>query len=107
VPPDWGGEGFLHGNYVNLETAIFFIFGPHLLAMILVNATFAGATIVLIADIARRVFGRAASVAAAVVLAVVGAVVLLTSGGDDKKETTTAAGEGKAPRPRTATSTAR
>jgi len=76
VPPDWGGEGFLHGNYVNLETAIFFIFGPHLLAMILVNATFAGATIVLIADIARRVFGRAASVAAAVVLAVYPSMVL-------------------------------
>lgn len=76
VPPAWNGEYYLMTTYVYVASAIFWVFGQHVLNMILVNALLGALTVLLAADVAGRTFGRPAAVAATVVLAVFPSTVL-------------------------------
>ena len=68
VPPLWHGNGYLFGTFVYLESALFAVFGPTPLAMTTLNALFSGIFIVLLYDMARRLWdGRVASFTAAAV----------------------------------------
>jgi hypothetical protein len=67
-PPLWGGDAYLFGGFVYLETALFFVFGPDVRIPLLLNAAMAVATALLIYASAARLFGvRAALLAAAIV----------------------------------------
>lgn len=66
VPPYWAGDAYLFGTWVYLESALFAVFGPHVLVPIVANAGFAALQIVLIFDLTRALFGsRAAWIASA------------------------------------------
>jgi len=76
VPPYWNGEYYLMTTYVFVESAVFFVVGQHVLNMILVNSMIGAFTVVLVADMGMRMFGRGASIAVAAVLAVYPSVVV-------------------------------
>lgn len=76
VPPFWNGEYYLMTTYVYVESAVFWAFGQHVLNMILVNAMIGALTVLLVADTACRIFGRAAGIASGVVLAVYPSMLL-------------------------------
>lgn len=76
VPPYWNGEYYLMTTYVFVESAVFWAFGQHVLNMILVNALAGGLTVLLVSDMAGRMFGRAAGIAAGLVLALYPSIVL-------------------------------
>lgn len=67
-PPYWGGDAYLFGTFVYVETALFLVFGPDVRVALLLNAAIAVATALLVYAVALRLFsGRAALVAAGVV----------------------------------------
>jgi 4-amino-4-deoxy-L-arabinose transferase-like glycosyltransferase len=67
-PPLWGGDAYLFGAFVYLETALFWVFGPDVRIPILLNSALAVVTALVLFDATKRIFGsRAAFVAAAVV----------------------------------------
>lgn len=76
VPPYWGGEYYLIGTFVYLESAIFMFFGPNVLPVIMVNGLLSALTVLLAADMACRIFGSRAGIAAACVLAVYPSLIL-------------------------------
>ena len=68
TPPFWGGDAYLFGGFVYLETALFVIFGPDVRMPLLLNSAMAVMTTLLIYSAGVRLFGtRIAFVAAAVV----------------------------------------
>lgn len=58
VPPFWNGMGYLFGTYVYFESLIFAVFGPNVAVVQVLNSGFAVVSLILLADIARRLFGR-------------------------------------------------
>lgn len=79
VPPSWGGEAYLFGTWVYLESAIFFITGPEVLVPILLNGAFAVVTTLLVVDLAQRLFDRRAAYVALVLVAFYPSLVLWSS----------------------------
>lgn len=64
----WIGEGYLLGGFVNYVTAIFYVFGPQVTIVKVLNAVLASMVCVLVYLTTRRLFsGVAASVAAGLV----------------------------------------
>lgn len=57
-PPYWGGNDYLFGTWVYIQSAIFFIVGPEVLVPILLNGTFALVMALIVFDMARGLFGR-------------------------------------------------
>lgn len=66
---NWSAESYLFGNFVWLETGIFYLVGPAVLVMKVLNAAFLVAVVVLLYDAARRLFGERAAVASALTVA--------------------------------------
>jgi hypothetical protein len=70
VPPSWNTDVYLFGTYVYVESAIFFLFGRQVLLMEFVNSWALIVAVVLLFDVARRLFAqRAALITFAIVLA--------------------------------------
>ena len=69
APFDYPAESYLLGTYVYLETAVFYLFGPKVLVVELMNAMMGGLLVTFVFEIARRLFidVRAGVVAAALV----------------------------------------
>jgi len=79
VPPYWGGEAYLFGTWVYLESAIFFVIGPEVLVPILLNGAFALVMSLLVYDLARRLFDARAALIALVLTAFFPSLVLWSS----------------------------
>lgn len=79
VPPGWGGDEYLIGTWVYLESAIFLLFGQRVLVPLLLNAAFAAGAVMLVFDLARRLFDTRAAVVAAAVVAFYPSLVLWSS----------------------------
>lgn len=79
VPPDWGGDGYLLGTWVYLESAIFLVFGQRVLVALLLNAAFAAGVVMLVFDLARRLFDARAALVAAAIVAFYPSLVLWSS----------------------------
>lgn len=75
-PPLWGGDAYLFGAFVYLETVLFLIFGPDVRLMLLLNSALACLTALLVFRTARRLFGRDPAVLAAVVVAFFPSLIL-------------------------------
>lgn len=76
VPPKWHGEDYLFGTYVYLESAVFAIFGPNVVAAEVVNAGLAVASVILLYDLVRRVFGARPALVSAAVIAFYPSIIL-------------------------------
>ncbi|MSQ37872.1 MAG: hypothetical protein EXR61_06125, partial [Chloroflexi bacterium] len=57
-PPIWNGQAYLFGTFVYLESLVFLLFGRQVLALEFLNAGFAGATLLVLFSVVRRMFGR-------------------------------------------------
>lgn len=75
-PPLWGGDTYLFGAFVYLETGLFLVFGPDVRIPILLNSALAVVTALLIFHITRRLFGRTAAYVAAAVVAFFPSLIL-------------------------------
>ncbi|HEY8825804.1 MAG TPA: glycosyltransferase family 39 protein [Candidatus Limnocylindria bacterium] len=73
---DYKGESYLLGTFVYLETAVFYIFGPKVLLVELLNAAMGGLLVAFAFEIARRLFEATAGVVAAVLVAIYPSLVL-------------------------------
>jgi hypothetical protein len=69
APFDYRAESYLIGTFVYLETAVFYVLGPKVLVVELLNAAMGGLLVTFAFDIARRVFTdvKAGIIAAALV----------------------------------------
>lgn len=69
APFDQGAEAYLLGTFVYIETAIFYVLGPKVLIVELMNAAMGGLLVAFVYDITRRLFkdSRASMIAAALV----------------------------------------
>jgi 4-amino-4-deoxy-L-arabinose transferase-like glycosyltransferase len=68
APPFWGGDAYLFGGFVYLETALFVIFGPDVRIPLLLNSAMAVVVALLVYTSAVGLFGvRVALIAAGVV----------------------------------------
>jgi hypothetical protein len=68
-PPLWGGDAYLFGTYVFLETGLFVVFGPDVRIALVLNATLAVLGAIFAYSIASRLFGRGAAFATATIIA--------------------------------------
>jgi 4-amino-4-deoxy-L-arabinose transferase-like glycosyltransferase len=68
-PPLWGGDAYLFGTYVFLETALFVVFGPDVRIALVLNASLAVLGAIFAYSIATSLFGRAAAFATATIIA--------------------------------------
>jgi 4-amino-4-deoxy-L-arabinose transferase-like glycosyltransferase len=75
-PPLWGGDAYLFGGFVYLETALFVIFGPDVRIPILLNAALAIVAALLIFDATKRLFGPTAGFVAAAIVAFFPSLIL-------------------------------
>jgi hypothetical protein len=76
APPLWGGDTYLFGAFVYLETALFLVFGPDVRIPLLLNSAVAVVTALLIFHITKRLFGRTAAFVAVVVVAFFPSLIL-------------------------------
>lgn len=77
APFNYGEESYLLGTFVYLETGIFYLAGPQVLLVEILNSMFGGVLVAFVYDIGRRVFADArAGVAAAVAVAIYPSLVL-------------------------------
>jgi hypothetical protein len=76
APFDYGAESYLLGTFVYLETAVFYVFGPKVLLVELLNAATGGLLVAFAYDIARRLFDVTAGVTAAILVAIYPSLVL-------------------------------
>lgn len=72
----WSAESYLFGNFVWLETAIFYVFGPQVLIMKVLNVAFMSTVLILLFDMAQRIFSRTAALVSTALLAVYPSVAL-------------------------------
>ena len=70
IPPYWGGEASLLGTFTFLTSAIYYALGLQPLLISFINAAAVTVAMLLIWDIARRIFGPKAAAVAIVLLAV-------------------------------------
>lgn len=75
-PPDWGGGAYFLGFFTYYESVLFYVFGRQVQMAEFLNAGYAAATLVLVFDLARRVFGVRAGFAALAVTAFFPSLVL-------------------------------
>jgi hypothetical protein len=75
-PPDWGGERYLFGAYVYLETALFLVFGANVKILLFLNGLMGVATALLVSRLAGRLFGGRTAVTAATIVAFYPSVLL-------------------------------
>lgn len=68
-PPDWGGERYLFGAYVYIETLAFLVFGPNVLLVIFLNAAMAVGSSLIVYRIAAQRFAGGAAIAAGAIIA--------------------------------------
>jgi hypothetical protein len=78
-PPLWGGDAYLFGTFVYLETALFTIFGPDVRIVLLANAALAVQGAVIAYAIASRLFDRRAALASATIIAFYPSLLLWSS----------------------------
>lgn len=76
VPPHWGGAAYQLGPFTYLEAVVFYLFGPRVLLMEVLNAGLATASIVFVYLIARTLLGKRAALAASWMNAVYPSLVL-------------------------------
>jgi hypothetical protein len=76
VPPFWNGDDYLFGPFVFLESAIFFLFGDHVVLVEILNAALLIAAALLFFDVCRRAFSGRAAVVAATVIALYPSLIL-------------------------------
>lgn len=79
VPPLWAGNDYLVGTYVYMGTAVFLLVGPNVPVVLVLNAAFASAGLILLFDLGRRLFGLRAGALAASIVAVYPSLVLWSS----------------------------
>ena len=79
LPPLWGGNAYLFGTFVYLETALFLVFGPTTLAMTCVNALLSALVVTLAYDITRRFAGPAPATFTAIAVSLYPSLVLWSS----------------------------
>ena len=75
-PPDWGGGAYFLGAFTYYESALFYVFGRQVLMAEFLNAGYAAAMLVLVFDLARRIFDVRAGFAALTVAAFFPSLVL-------------------------------
>ncbi len=75
-PPLWGGDAYLFGAFVYLETGLFLVFGPDARIPILLNSALAIVTSILIFDLTTRLFGSRAGLMAAAIVALFPSLIL-------------------------------
>lgn len=78
-PPLWGGQAYLFGTFVYLETGLFVLFGPNVRIPLLLNAAIAAATALLIYASASQLFGRRPALVAAAIVAFYPSMILWSS----------------------------
>ncbi len=76
APPLWGGDAYLMGPFVYVETLLFVLFGADVLLPILMNAAIAVATAVMVFAMCGRLFGSRAGLVAAAVVAFYPSLIL-------------------------------
>jgi 4-amino-4-deoxy-L-arabinose transferase-like glycosyltransferase len=76
APFDYAAESYLLGTYVYLETALFYLLGPRVLVVELLNAAMGGLLVAFAFDVARRLFDMRAGLVAGVLVAVYPSLVL-------------------------------
>ncbi|MBI4349601.1 MAG: glycosyltransferase family 39 protein [Elusimicrobia bacterium] len=76
LPPTWNGAAYFLGLFTYYESAIFYVFGRQVLMAEFINAGFAAAMLLLVFDLARRLFGARAGAAALVAAAFFPSLVL-------------------------------
>lgn len=79
APPTWGGEDYLLGLYVYIETFVFWLFGYQPIIPLILNAGWSTGAIVLLFDIVRGIFGRKAAIVASIVVAAYPSLVVWSS----------------------------
>lgn len=72
----WSAESYLFGNFLWLETAVFYIFGPQVLIVKVLNVAFMNTLLIFLFDVARRIFSRPAALVSSVLVAVYPSVAL-------------------------------
>lgn len=72
----WSAESYLFGNFLWLETAVFYVFGPQVLIFKVLNVAFMSSAIVFLFDLARRIFSRSAAMVSSVLVAMYPSVTL-------------------------------
>lgn len=76
VPPYWGGHAYLFGPFVYLESVIFYLLGPQVLAVQLLNAALGAGLVIVVFAIVRRLFDAHAAMLAAAVVAFFPSLIL-------------------------------
>lgn len=79
VPPFWKGEAYLFGTFVYLESALFYVFGPEVHLVLLLNGLFHLTVALLVYDMARGIFDRRTAAVALVATTFVPSVVVWSS----------------------------
>lgn len=79
VPPAWGGDEYLFGTWVYLESAIFVLFGQRVLLPLMLNAALSAGLVLLVFDLSRRLFGNTAALVAAAIISFYPSLVLWSS----------------------------
>lgn len=79
LPPAWNGDDYLFGPYVYLVSVLFFFLGPQVLVANVVNAALAALSVLLLADLGRKIFGTAPGLLAAALYALHPSLVLWSS----------------------------
>ena len=75
-PPVWRGDAYLLGTFVYLEAFVFWLVGPRVVVMELLNGAFAAVTLGLVFSFARMLYGRRAAWTAALLIAFFPSLVL-------------------------------
>ncbi len=70
VQISWSAEAYLFGNFLWLETGLFYLFGPQVLLMKVLNAAFFAGFLLLLYDIARRLYSHRAAIVGIAAVAV-------------------------------------
>jgi hypothetical protein len=76
APFNYEAESYLLGTFVYLETAVFYVFGPAVLLVELLNAAIGGVLVAFAFDITRRLFDATAGLVGSILVAVYPSLVL-------------------------------
>ena len=79
APPYWGGDAYLFGGFVYLETGLFLIFGPDVRIPLLLNSAMAVVAALLIYATAVRLYGVRVALTGAAIVAFYPSLVLWSS----------------------------
>ena len=79
VPPTWCGGGYLLGTFVYLESFVFFVVGKQLLIMLTLNAALGAGLVILVRELAHRIWDGAHGFAASVAIATYPGLILFSA----------------------------